>query len=178
MKTVRVYYVLASLAPAAWFCVALGLIVCFITGAGVNSDTTTAVDKIVSPFCFVFPLLCFLFFYTWGEGKKKWGGVTWYLPVAIPHPPDISLPSPGMMGVLDVAGWQERFSANTYTTHKCLYWKKEDFSQASPFIWLNWRCMGPTILWRSCRLFWRNHPHRFPVEYCHRKPYFIHSIHT
>ena len=36
---------------------------------------------------------------------------------------------------------------------------------------------GSYFLWCSCRLFWRNHPHRFPVEYCHRKLYFIHSIH-
>ena len=158
---------------------ALGLIVCFISGGRVNGDTTTVVDKSVSPFCLVYPSHVFLFFSIPGERKRRReGGVTWYLLVAIPHPPDIPLHSPGMIGVLDVAGWQERFSANTYTTYKCLYWKKESFSEASLFIWLNWSCMGPNILWRSCRLFCRNHPHRFPVEYCHRKSYFIHSIHT
>ena len=108
---------------------------------GVNSDTTTVVDKIVTPFCFVFPFPSFPFCHPWGEGKKG-EGVTWYLLVAIPHPPVISLPSPGKMGVLDVAGWQERFSAKTYTTRQCPYWKKEDFSKASPITWLNWSYIG------------------------------------
>ena len=108
-----------------------------------------------------------------GERGRRRGGGHWYLLVAIPHPRVISLPSPGMMGMLDVAGRQERFSAKTHTTQECLYWKSEDSSKASPIIWLNWSYTGPIILWRSCRLFWRNHPHRFPVEYCHRKPHFI-----
>ena len=75
------------------------------------------------PILFSFPFLMFSFFSTPGERERRrgGGGVTWYLLVAIPHPPDISLPSPGMMGVLDVAGRQERFSAKTYTTQKCLY---------------------------------------------------------
>ena len=76
--------------------------------------------------------------------RKRGGGVTWSLLVAIPHPPDIYLPSPGMMGVLDVAGRQERFSAKTYTTQKCLYWKN-NFSEASPIIWLNYSYVGPVI---------------------------------
>ena len=87
----------------------------------------------------------FSFCHPWGEGTKKGGGVTWHLLVAIPYPPVIYLPSPGMMGVPDVAGWQERFSAKTYTTREYLYWKKEDFSKASPIIWLNWSYMGPVF---------------------------------
>ena len=94
--------------------------------------------------CFSFPI--FSFFTSLGRGKELGGGgVTWYLLVAIPRPPDISLPSPGMMGVLDVAGRQERFSAKTYTTQECPYWKKEDFSKASPIIWLDWSYMGSII---------------------------------
>ena len=88
----------------------------------------------------------FLFFHSWEEGKKEGGGgVTWYLLVAIPHPPDVSLTSPGMMGVLDVAGWQERFSAKTYTTQKCLYLEERRFFKASPIIWFNWSYMDPII---------------------------------
>ena len=53
------------------------------------------------------------------------------------------------MGGLDVAGRQERFSAKTYTTQKCLdYISKEGRflkKKASPIIWLNWSYMGPAI---------------------------------
>ena len=91
---------------------ARGLIVCFITGGKrVNSDTTNVVDKIVTFFLFLFFYFHVLLFAILGEkGRRKGGGVTWYLLVAIPYPAVISLSSPGMMGVLDVAGRQERFS--------------------------------------------------------------------
>ena len=66
------------------------------------------------PFLFCFSPPMFSVFSIPGERERRSGrGVAWYLLVGILHPPDISLLSPGMMGVLDVAGWQERFSAKT-----------------------------------------------------------------
>ena len=67
-------FLLVACEPVVSFCVALGLIVSS-RGGKINSDTTTVVDKIVAPFCFVFPFPCFLFLHPWGEGKKK--GVTY-----------------------------------------------------------------------------------------------------
>ena len=67
-----------------------------------------------------FPCPCFHFCRPWGEGRKKeGGGVTWYLLVAIPHPPVLSLPSLGMMGMLGTARRQGRFSAKIHTTQEC-----------------------------------------------------------
>ena len=39
-----------------------------------NSDTTTVVDKIVVPFCLVFPFPCFPFYPSLGRGKEEGGG--------------------------------------------------------------------------------------------------------
>ena len=120
---------------------ALGLIVCFISGGGGQQRYYHRYQQNCEPLIFSFFLLhVLLLFPSLGRGKKEGGEVTWYLLVAIPQPPDTCLSSPGMMGVLDVAGRQERCSAKTYTTKKCLCWKKKDFSKASPIV----RLVGST----------------------------------
>ena len=107
----------------------------------------------------------------------KVGGVAWYLLVAISHTPVFSLSSPGMMGVLDVPGRQELSSAKTYTTHECLFKEERRLFKSIANHLVELELPGSYFLWCSCRLIWRNHPHRFPVEYCHRKPHFIYSTH-
>ena len=125
---------------------ALGLVFCLISGGGRQQWFYHCCRQNCDPFFVLFFLFhVFLLFHPWGEEKKKGGAGTSYLLVAIPDPPDIYLPSPVMIGVLDVAGRQERFSAETYTTPKYQCWKKEDFSKASPIIWLNWSYMRPVF---------------------------------
>ena len=71
------------LRAAVSFCVALGLIVCFISGGKGQQRFYHRCRQDFDSFLlyFSFPMFSF-FFHRWGEGKKKGGGeggVTWHL---------------------------------------------------------------------------------------------------
>ena len=91
------------------------------------------------------PLLCCFFFpsipfcHPRGEGKKRWGGVTWYLLVPILHPLFfIHLRRADGSTRCRRAAITVQYQDIHHIRMSRLYWKKEDFSKASPIIWLNW----------------------------------------
>ena len=144
---------------------------------GVNSDITTVVDEIVTPFfCFSFPMFSFL--PSLGRGKEEGRG-GYLVPIRnYSQPPCFFSSFAGHDG-----GAGCRRAARTVQCQDIHHTKVSILEEGRFFKGIanhlvELELHGSHFLWCSCRLFWRNHPHRLPVEYCHQKPYLIHSIHT